>query len=587
MKTARSLIHAWLVLDFFGDARRTGGNSSTLTTTIFTQAFLALVFAALLYPETPPIPFAAANLCLSSLLISVSVLGDQDRLDRQRADAILLGTSPVRPVHVVLARAGHAAFYVALLTIGMALPPAILLGFLEDSAAAGIAYVGLACICSGLATGALAVALGLVARLVGPQRAVLFGGTIKALLLGGGIALFALGLQNLRGTAADLPFGRAFAEILAPYHAARLLQFPDTEAWRAAVLVLAMLVLGLLALLTVAGDGGTLLRTRSGGPLTRLLQRIAGRGPTLAIAEFTAVNMWRSPGFRARVLPLLGLPAGMIYLSLRGDDAAAATDDDGSNRSFVFLCLLLQLPAIYLPFLIAFLPRADQDNTGWVFDQAPPVPLVTVRDAAWRALVTHVLVPVHAIAGALLVATSPQPLDVAFAALFSFGVAVVISRPMCAALRRIPFTDDSAAEPATDLGSLFPFALLLLGLAMIYGLLLQGYARYGMALGALAGAWLAIRRPVPRATPTAELPANGLADPAVTPTEAHSARSGPPSGSQPEITAEEQHASNGTTSTGAGPAGSDGALGRELRAVALLYVAVSVLPTLVGAMFAA
>ena len=36
MNAAFALVRAWLVLDFFGDARRAGkGHTSTLTTTIF------------------------------------------------------------------------------------------------------------------------------------------------------------------------------------------------------------------------------------------------------------------------------------------------------------------------------------------------------------------------------------------------------------------------------------------------------------------------------------------------------------------------------------------------------------------------
>lgn len=571
MKTARSLIHAWLVLDFFGDARRRGGNSSTLTTTIFTQGFLALVFAALLYPETPPIAFAAANLCLASLLIAVSVLGDQDRVDRQRADALLLGTSPVGRATVVAARAGHSAFYVALLTIGMALPPGILLAFLQDEPWLVLGYVALACVCVGLATGALAVTLALLTRLFGAARAALLGGSLKAVLLGGGIALFALGLQNLRGTADDLPFGRSGAELLPPYHAARLLHEPGNELWRLAVLAGIGLGLAALALLLGRQEHGAATAVRRNGPLQRLLNALAGRGPGAGVAEFTAVSMWRSPGFRGRVLPLLGLPAGMIYLSLRGDGG----DGDEAGNGFVFLCVMLHLPAIYLPFLVAFLPRADQDNTGWVFEHAPPIALEVIRDAAWRALVTHVLVPVHAIAATLLVLTSSAPLDTALAAVFAFTVAVVISRPMCAALETVPFSDDSGNEPGTSLGTLFPVALLLLGLGVLFGAFAGTGLRIGLTVAAIGLAVAMLRRrPVadasaaPAATPSASVPA------AVGATNA-------PAGTEPEAGPDEAEPE---------PPGEDllagNALNRELRAVALLYVAVSVVPTLVGAAFA-
>lgn len=554
MKTARSLIQTWLVLDFFGDARRRGGNSSTLTTTIFTQAFLALVFAALLYPETPPVPFAAANLSLSTLLIAVSMLGDHDRIDRRRADRELIGSSPAKRRSVVAARAGHAAFYVCLLTTGMALPPAILLGFLQQSALVALGYVALACGCSGLATAALAVTMRLLARLFGAARAALLGGSIKALLLGGGIALFALGLQQLRGTADDLPFGRVGAELLPPYQAARLLADPVGEWWRAAALVLAGAVLALLGLAIGEDERSTGSARRPAGPLRWLLLRLAGRGPSAGLAEFTATTMWRSAGFRARVLPLLGLPAGMIYLSLRDGGG-----EDTREAGFVFLCVLLQLPAIYLPFLIAFLPRADQDNTSWVFDQAPPLPLEVVRDAAWRALVTHVLVPVHAIAALLLVATSPAPVAVAGASLFSFAVAVAVSRPMCGSLAGIPFTDDRGGEPAVDLGGLFPFALLLLALAIGYGAFATPPVRALALLASIAFAvGLIARRPDVAA--------------AEAPDEAR-----PESPEPVQVTSdEEDRADEGVAET---------SLRRELRAIGLLYVAVSVLPALVGAAF--
>ena len=67
----RALVGSWLLLDFFGDARRTGGVSSTLTTTIFSQSFVSLGAAALLYPEVPPVPFAAATLSVSTLFVAI------------------------------------------------------------------------------------------------------------------------------------------------------------------------------------------------------------------------------------------------------------------------------------------------------------------------------------------------------------------------------------------------------------------------------------------------------------------------------------------------------------------------------------
>jgi len=131
----------------------------------------------------------------------------------------------------VFARSGHAAFYVCLVTIGMALPPGILLGFLRGDPLQTLGYTAFACACSGLATGALAVGMRFLARCCGYARAALIAGTGKALLLGGGVAMFALGMQRLQLTADALPIGRLGAELLPPYHAARLLAHPD-DLWR-------------------------------------------------------------------------------------------------------------------------------------------------------------------------------------------------------------------------------------------------------------------------------------------------------------------------------------------------------------------
>ncbi len=556
MRTVRALVHAWLVLDFFGDARRTGGTGSSLTTTIFTQSFLAFVFAALMYPETPPVPFAAANLCLSSLLVATGALSDHDQLNRRRADAALVGTSPARRSTVVLARSGHAAFYVCLVTLGMALPTAIMLGMLRSSAWQTVAYLALACACSGLATGALAVTMRILDRWFGHARAALLAGTGKAFLLGGGVAMFALGLQRLQRTAADLPIGRIGAELLPPYHAARLLAYPH-EVWRLLPFVGGAVLLLLLAIAAGEWEAARQTRSSSDSVLRSLLRRLSGSGPRLAIADFVAVSMWRSAGFRSRVLPLLGLPAGMVFLSLQGS---------GQPNSFVFLCLLLQMPAIYLPFLIAFLPRADQADTGWLFEQSPHLTRELVHDGVWRALVTHVLVPVHMLALALALVFSPARLDTAAAGLFAFGLSILVAKPMLRSLDAVPFTQNRDADAATDLGGLFTFAMLLGGLGTAFGALLVTWQRWAVALVVLAvTVWQLRQRPV-GATPLQSAGNRRHAVPA---------EPGAESAANPEVPTTEQD-----------PAvvrAPEASLARELKAILFLYAACCVVPALYGA----
>jgi len=563
MSTIRSrvqiaaLIRTWLLLDFFGDSRRAGdGQGSSLTTTIMWQSLLAFVFAMLLYPDVALIPFVAANLCLSTLLVGVGSLGDEERPMRQAADATLLAGAPVSASSIVLARSGHAAFQLVLVTTGMALPPAVLLGHLTGQWLHAIAYVVSACACSALANGSLATLRALLARLLGVARATLMMGTLRAALLGCGFVLFALSLRQLTETADALPIGRLGAELLPPYHAARLIADPTAEAWR---LLPWLGLTGILLLATIAllaTEPPTRNRISQRQPLLRLLAKISGRGPRLGIAEFVAISMWRSPGFRARVLPLLGLPAGMVFLTLGGE----------GNDDFVLVCLLLQLPAIYLPFLIAFLPRADQADTGWVFAHAPGLSRDLVSDATWRALTTHVLVPTYGLAFVLVTGFGPDRLDRAAAAVFAFGMAVLAAELM-ARIDRVPFTDNREEDRGLELGGLMAGALVLGGLGTAFGAAVAPQLRWPIAIVVLALAGMRLRH---RSTPDPSLTLASTdsgtteataGDPADEP-EAHPDDDFEPA-PQPQPT-----------------------IGRELRAVAVLFVALCVLPWLAGAVFA-
>jgi len=550
-----SLVRAWLLLDFFGDARRSGNQQgSSLTTTIMWQALVALVFAALLYPDVAPVPFVAANLCLSTLLIGIAALGDEERPLRRAADDGLIATSPMSRTAVVIARSAHAAFHLVLLTCGMALPPAILHAYLRGDALQGLGYVAAAIACSGLAMALLATLRLAFERLVGGARTALLMGSVKAVLLGGGFVLFALGLRTLQATADALPIGRGGAELLPMYHAARWLAEPSAESWRVLVwlAVGAALLLASVALQRTASSRRT--RASTGGPLRGLVRRLADRGPRLGIAEFVATSMWRSAGFRARVLPLLGLPAGMVFLTI-----GAERDND-----FVFLCLLLQLPAIYLPFLIAFLPRADHAGTGWVFAHAPGIDLRTVQDATWRALVTHVLVPVHVVALVLMVAVGPDRLDRAAASLFAFALAVLASERMARTIDRVPFTDDREADRGLELGALMAGALVLGALGTAFGGWLPPLLRWPAAALALVLAALQLRRRPAAATDAPVSFAGQQPEPAA---EATIDRQQEP----PQVPS-----SQATTH----------AIRGELRAIAVLYGVLSLLPWMIGAAFA-
>lgn len=480
----RALVGTWLVLDFFGEARRTGGTASTLTTTIFSQSFLAFVVAALLYPEPEPVPFAAANLCLSTLLVLLGSLDDEGPQANRLADRVLLSTAPVSGLTVALARAGHAAFQTLLLTVGMALPPAILLGCRQGQVVLVPAYLLAACISTVLATGTMALLLRASRRWFGSARTALLAGTGKALLLGFGVALFVLSLPALQRDATALPFGRLGAELLPPYHLARLLADPVGDAWR----LLPILGLGALLLLANAWvgerereSGDRLARDPMQGPLRAMLRP----GPETAVGLFAAAMLWRSPGLRARVLPLLGLPAAVAFLSLQGED--------GRGRA-LFLAMALQFPAIYLPFVIAFLPRADHPGARWVFDSAPELPIDSVRRATWAALVTHLLLPVQALLLLALLAAGVGPGQAVPAVLFALATGVVAARTMVGELTGIPFTREADRDEELQFGNLLASGIALAAVGAAHALLptLPGLAL--LLLASAVALWLC-RRP--------------------------------------------------------------------------------------------
>jgi hypothetical protein len=256
---------------------------------------------------------------------------------------------------------------------------------------------------------------------------------------------------------------------------------------------------------------------------------------------------------------LFGLPVAMAFLGMQ---------DDG-RHAFTFTCLLLQLPAIYLPFLIAFLPRADQEGTAWVFEQAPGLNPAIVRDATWRALISHVLVPVHGLAFALL-AVWGDVAEVAVASAFSLGLGVVAARSMVSTLECVPFTRDRDAEAALDMGRLMASALVLGGAGVAFAAFLPPAGRWAAAVVAAGAAGAMLGR--------LGVSGGAVFDLAPAATAGAGKRPEPDGRPLPEV----EHFQRDPGAVGEHRP----ALARELRAIALLYAAVCVLPFLIGTMFA-
>ncbi len=475
-----SLVHAWLVIDFFGRGRREHREGSTLTTTIFAQSFVGLVAGALLFgPDAALVPFVAANLSLSTLLFGLGALGRTDRRDRELADRALIGTAPVPRAVWPLARALHSGFQLGLVTIGVALPPAILSGFLRGGNVFVVfAYLLVAVVLAGTLAGALSLAMRILAARIGARGSMLAAGSARALLLAAGTVAFALCLSHLDETADALPGGRAAALSWPPYWAARWLAAPIGGAvFGLGVFGLGALVLGAALLV---GDRASTERSRvmppRHGPLNRLENRLAGGGALLAATTFTSTMMRRSTSFRARVLPLLGVPAALALL---------ASGEAVGRQQQVLLGVTLQFPAIYLPFLVMFLPYVDQPAAGHVFVTSPRHDLTLAREGALIALAVRVLLPIHVLAIALSLALGFEASVAIGLPAFSWGLAVLVAALSMGRLEFAPFTVAEGDEPAPDLGGM-------IGPAMVLAVLGGGFALIPVGVvGPVAGLALA------------------------------------------------------------------------------------------------
>lgn len=457
-----TLVKSWLVIDFFGESRKTGEPGSSLTSTIFTQSFIGLFFAAVFLPDFHGIAVAylAANLSLSTGLIGIGMLGEPKRQKREEADELLVRTAPMPAGSLTLARALHSSFSLTLVTTGMAIPPAILAYWACGFSLVAIPlYLLMATVVAAFMAAALAIFTRFVFLTMGPARSQLVAGTLKATLLAGGLVGFAICLPHLDKTAEHLPIGRTGAMMWPPYWAARVIDRPLDAGFFWLLLAGLALVLFVAAMALNSMQRNRIQkRAKRPGILSAVDRALTRDGPLLGITRFIATMLFRSPGFRARVLPLFGIPAGMVMLSL--------WDTQDPRAQALLLGMTLQAPAIGMPFLVTFLPRSDHENAGWIFRTSPHRDMRLYRTASLVALTTHVLLPVQIAACLGLLAASSWSLsEVLFAVtmpLFSLGLGVFVTEICLTRLTTAPFTNDSDMEEgAMEFGGLTALAIIL------------------------------------------------------------------------------------------------------------------------------
>ena len=151
----------------------------------------------------------------------------------------------------------------------------------------------------------------------------------------------------------------------------------------------------------------------------------------------------------------------MIALSWRGIDA------DGRA---IWLGMSSMLPAMYMPFLVLFLPRSDQPNAAWLFESAPLDVVATGRSGAMIALTTHVLLPAQVLTFCAMLALRVPWVSCATIATGSFAIAVGATHLATQRLTAVPFTQtDEASGAGLDSGRVLALSLLLGGVGAALG----------------------------------------------------------------------------------------------------------------------
>ena len=565
-----ALVESWLILDFFADARRRGrvDGGATLTTGIFTQSFIAFLFAALLFDRSiSHTAFAAANLSLTSLMIAFTLFAEPPSRDRRIADRTLIGTAPGGMSVWRSASILHGSFFVLLITTGLAIPGAVLSAWLADDAASGgvtfVVHVLAALLCGGVVAGFVQLVLKAATAWTSPEGAALTAGSVRAALLGAGFAAFAAFIPFLDDGIDSLPLPRFLVSAWPAFIGAQWAASP-WDASRPGILLAALVGLFALGAIVSRLESNA---TRGQRPTTAPLGRLSatltkpGGAQLLGAAAFTGIMLLRSAGLRARVLPLFGLPiamAGLVVFHAEDLDA-----------QLPMLGAILQFPAIYMPFLVLFLPSADEPRANHIFETAPIAPSTRnrlARRASLAALATRILLPASLLGGALVLAVGVDVLQALSMAAFGFGLSILATELHLLRLRGMPFT--LAPEPGrngeNDLGGMVFTALVLAALGGGHATVADSW--FGLATAAGVAA-LGVSRLIAHGHDADTTTAATRADP----TDQVDAE---PVGDEEETEAHEPDSS-------LEPA-PERSLRGELRAVLALYGFIAILPLLVG-----
>jgi len=427
---------------------------------------LSTIVAALLFTNASPGEFLFFTISLSMVFTATAVIGELAGGLFHPLDLAVTGHLPVSGFTRFGARFTELAAALMVLTFNLNLTPAILFGFVAQSAAAPIVCMAAGFCASLFTAGVCLVVYSLLARFLTTAQ---FQGALLYLNIFVSLAILGLlcNIGRLIEASAVVTQGAGGQQLLFPpaWFSGSVLVLLGLPGGTSASVLFAVvgLAAALLPLLAVAVGSENLLHALSGsrraargksapGRVMGLFERLFVRPDEKAAFEFTAVHLARDRGFRLKAYPILGVPVLMMVISLF------------ENKDPLFFILLLYLMNLYLPLVVSIFPFGDFFRAGWIFDALPAAGPQSFARGAEKAFVYRIMLPLGLL-NAVVLAFFMSPLTGPLHALFAFLGGLFVVGARFRKLVAYPFSREFRGVVTNDFtgvlfGSLVVFAAL-------------------------------------------------------------------------------------------------------------------------------
>ena len=428
-----------------------------------THGTLTAVACLIVRDGLEPFAYALFALTLAAGLACLSLLGEFGGLLRDDPAAEWSRSLPATELERRVAHALAALSMVAALTLGSALPAALLAPPSLDAAARASLVLAIFAQALFLASALLTTQSALGERaeglLIGLQS------LLVALAVAGGLAALRVG-PWLRTLARGETTWPPWLDAAPPAWFAATLGAPPAAAGLPPTMLVVALTLGAGVLLCAVpparaprGRPTATLAARLLKPLRLVAARLWVDRRERGVFELVFAALPLERDFVLRTYPMIGIPLAFLLVGAR---AGSGDEREG------LLVLLLFTPAAYLPVLLAQLPVSASPRARWLVDCAPVSP-AAVRGGALKALAVRFLIPLYAVLAAVAVALGEGELALRFAPAGAV-VSLLVLRVLYPRVVLAPPLSTATEELEVDhdwMGLLLTLAMILVGVSFL------------------------------------------------------------------------------------------------------------------------